>query len=78
MAPKLRAMEIIEELEPHRRGVYCGSIGYLSRNGDMMLNIAIRTAVYQIGSLCFTVVAESSQTRMLIWNIKRQWTRCRQ
>ena len=46
-APKLRAMEIIEELEPHRRGVYCGSIGYLSRNGDMMLNIAIRTAIYQ-------------------------------
>ena len=46
-APKLRAMEIIEELEPHRRGVYCGSIGYLSRNGDMTLNIAIRTAIYQ-------------------------------
>ena len=46
-APKLRAMEIIEELEPHRRGVYCGAIGHLSRNGDMMLNIAIRTAMYQ-------------------------------
>ena len=42
-APKLRAMEIIEELEPFRRSVYCGSIGYISANGNMDTNIAIRT-----------------------------------
>lgn len=45
-APKLRSMEIIEELEPHRRGVYCGAIGYIGFDGNMDTNIAIRTAVY--------------------------------
>jgi para-aminobenzoate synthetase component I len=44
-APKLRAMQIIEELEPHRRGLYCGAIGYVSFEGNMDTNIAIRTAV---------------------------------
>ncbi len=44
-APKLRAMEIIEELEPHRRGIYCGSIGYVGFDGAMDTNIAIRTMV---------------------------------
>jgi para-aminobenzoate synthetase component I len=44
-APKLRAMEIIEELEPHRRGIYCGAIGYIGFDGDMDTNITIRTAV---------------------------------
>ena len=44
-APKIRAMEIIEELEPHRRGLYCGSIGYIGFNGRMDTNIAIRTLV---------------------------------
>ncbi len=43
-APKLRAMEIIEALEPTRRGPYCGSIGYLDAQGGGDLNIAIRTA----------------------------------
>lgn len=42
-APKIRAMEIIEELEPHRRGAYCGCIGYLGIDGRMDLAIAIRT-----------------------------------
>ncbi|MDC0088380.1 chorismate-binding protein, partial [Porticoccaceae bacterium] len=40
-----RAMEIIEELEPVRRSVYCGSIGYISANGRMDTNIAIRTLI---------------------------------
>ena len=44
-APKRRAMEIIEELEPQRRSAYCGSIGYLDFNGNMDTNIAIRTLV---------------------------------
>jgi para-aminobenzoate synthetase component I len=42
-APKIRAMEIIEELEPQRRNIYCGSLGYVSTNGRMDTNIAIRT-----------------------------------
>jgi para-aminobenzoate synthetase component 1 len=42
-APKLRAMQIIEALEPERRSVYCGSIGYIGFDGNMDLNIAIRT-----------------------------------
>jgi para-aminobenzoate synthetase component I len=44
-APKVRAMEIIEELEPHRRSVYCGSIGYISRDGQMDTSITIRTLI---------------------------------
>ncbi|PVV27402.1 MAG: hypothetical protein B6D79_02605 [gamma proteobacterium symbiont of Ctena orbiculata] len=48
-APKLRSMEIIEELEPQRRGIYCGSIGYIGLNGDMDCNIAIRTMIHSEG-----------------------------
>ena len=44
-APKIRAMQIIEELEPHRRSIYCGSIGYISRCGTMDSSITIRTLV---------------------------------
>jgi anthranilate synthase component 1 len=44
-APKVRAMEIIDELEPTKRGIYAGAVGYLSFNGDMDVAIAIRTAV---------------------------------
>jgi para-aminobenzoate synthetase component 1 len=44
-APKVRAMQIIEELEPHRRNAYCGSIGYIDSRGNMDSNIAIRTLV---------------------------------
>jgi para-aminobenzoate synthetase component 1 len=44
-APKLRAMQIIEQLEPHRRGIYCGAIGYVGFDGNMDSNIVIRTLV---------------------------------
>jgi len=44
-APKIRAMEIIDELEPSKRGVYAGAVGYVGFNGDMDVAIAIRTAV---------------------------------
>jgi para-aminobenzoate synthetase component 1 len=63
-APKVAAMKIIEELEPHRRSVYCGSIGYVGFDGNMDLNIAIRTLVQQ-GERVYTwagggVVADSN------------------
>jgi anthranilate synthase component I len=50
-APKVRAMEIIDELEPFRRGVYAGAVGYVSFQDDMDLAIAIRTAVIKDGTL---------------------------
>jgi para-aminobenzoate synthetase component 1 len=52
-APKIRAMEIIDELEPHARGVYCGAIGYFGHDGTSHFNIAIRTIVHQSGRLTF-------------------------
>ncbi len=48
-APKVRAMQIIEELEPTRRGIYAGAVGYFSFSGDMDFAIAIRTIVFQQG-----------------------------
>ncbi|GAA5068591.1 anthranilate synthase component I [Roseibacterium beibuensis] len=50
-APKVRAMEIIDELEPEKRGVYGGGVGYFSAGGDMDMCIALRTAVVQDGKL---------------------------
>ena len=50
-APKVRAMEIIDELEPVKRGIYGGAVGYLSWNGNMDTAIAIRTAVIKDGYL---------------------------
>jgi para-aminobenzoate synthetase component 1 len=63
-APKLRAMEIIEELEPDRRGAYCGSIAYIGFDGNMDSNILIRTLSYKQNKLSFWagggIVADSN------------------
>ena len=68
-APKIRAMQIIEELEPTRRGPYCGAIGWIGADGNLELNLAIRTALldsnaqaawYQAGG---GVVADSDPTQ---------------
>ncbi|MCH1919746.1 aminodeoxychorismate synthase component I [Shewanella sp. A3A] len=62
-APKIRAMEIIDELEPSRRSIYCGSIGYISQDGGMDSSITIRTLLGQQGQLyCWAgggIVADS-------------------
>lgn len=52
-APKIRAMEIIDELETYRRGVYCGSIGFINHNANTKFNIAIRTMTYLSGKMRF-------------------------
>ncbi|HXC25055.1 MAG TPA: aminodeoxychorismate synthase component I [Gemmatimonadaceae bacterium] len=65
-APKIRAMEIIAELEPVTRGPYCGTIGYLSTSGAMDSSIAIRTCVITHGQAYFSagggIVADSEPT----------------
>ena len=48
-APKVRAMQIIDELEPSPRGPYCGAIGYLADDGSMQFNVAIRTMIARGG-----------------------------
>ncbi|MFI8415683.1 aminodeoxychorismate synthase component 1 [Serratia sp. NPDC078593] len=64
-APKVRAMEIIEELEPQRRNAYCGSIGYISACGTMDTNITIRTLMSENGQLYCSagggIVADSQE-----------------
>lgn len=55
--PKVRCMEVIDELEKHRRGPYTGSAGYISFNGDMDINILIRTFVFKDNNLYFQVGA---------------------
>lgn len=66
-APKRRAMAIIDELEPHRRGLYCGAIGYIGFDGDMDTSIAIRTLVGRDETVSFGVgggiVADSAAER---------------
>jgi para-aminobenzoate synthetase component 1 len=56
-APKIRAMQIIEELEPEPRGIYCGSIGYIDAAGNASLNIAIRTATIENDVVTYPVGA---------------------
>jgi len=66
-APKIRAMEIIDELEPVKRGIYAGAVGYLSWSGNMDMAIAIRTAVIKDGTLHIQagggIVADSVPSR---------------
>ena len=66
-APKVRAMEIIDELEPEKRGVFGGAVGYLSWNGNMDTAIAIRTAIIKNKKLYIQagagIVADSSSER---------------
>ncbi len=50
-APKVRAMEIINEVEPHRRGIYAGGVGYFGADGDMDTCIALRTGIVKDGAL---------------------------
>lgn len=50
-APKVRAMQIIDELEPHRRGIYAGAVGYFGADGDLDVCIALRTAVIKDGKI---------------------------
>jgi len=52
-APKIRAMQIIAELEPHIRGPYCGSMGYIGYDGGMEMNIAIRTIAFNAHQAVF-------------------------
>jgi len=56
-APKIRAMQILDELERHKRGVYAGAVGYIDWNGNMDTAIAIRTAVIKDGQLYVQVGA---------------------
>ncbi|WP_259462035.1 chorismate-binding protein, partial [Enterobacter sp. R1(2018)] len=64
-APKVRAMEIIEELEPQRRNAWCGSIGYISFCGNMDTSITIRTLIAENGKLYCSagggIVADSTE-----------------
>ena len=62
-APKVRAMQLIDELEPVRRGVYAGTVGYFGNSGDMDHAIAIRTLVFSDGTYSYQagagIVADS-------------------
>jgi anthranilate synthase component 1 len=80
-APKIRAMQIIEELEPTRRGIYAGCIGYFAPDGTMDTCIGLRTAVVQNGTMyvqagCGVVAdsvpeAEYEETRQKSWALFR-------
>ena len=85
-APKVRAMEIIDELEPHRRGPYAGAVGHFDYHGNMDTCIALRTMVVKDGmAYLYTgggIVADSDpqaeynetmdKARAMLWALKRQ------
>ena len=70
-APKIRAMELIDELEPVKRGIYGGACGYLSFAGDMDVAIAIRTGIVKDGSCTCRRRPASSPTRCPSWSGRR-------
>ena len=72
-APKVRAMEIIDELEPEKRGVYGGGVGYFSSGGDMDMCIALRTAVLKGNNYIYKLVAVLYSIVILKLNI---WKQC--
>ena len=76
-APKVRAMEIIDELEPTRRGIYTGAVGYMGFDGGMDLNIAIRTFVVKGGRAYFQagggIVADSEPQAEYQETLDKAW-----
>jgi para-aminobenzoate synthetase component 1 len=80
-APKIRAMEIIDEVEPTARGLYTGAIGFVGFSGDMELNIAIRTAIVKRDRIYFQtgggIVADSSPEQEYEETLLKAETFCR-
>ena len=70
-APKIRAMELIDDLEPDRRGVYAGAVGYISVAGDLDTCIALRTAIVVTRLCMFRQVLELSMTVIQKLNMKK-------
>lgn len=74
-APKIRSMEIIEELEPTRRGIYTGSVGYLGLGGELEMNISIRTFIVKDGKAYVQagagIVADSDPEREYFESMKK-------
>ena len=70
-APKVRAMEIIDELEPERRGFYAGAVGYFAANGTMDTCIALRTALVKDGGCMCRPAAGWSPTATRKPNTRR-------
>jgi para-aminobenzoate synthetase component I len=77
-APKVRAMQIIEELEPHRRGLYCGAIGYIGFDGKMDTSIAIRTAIINNKTISYYagggIVADSNGAKEYVETLDKAST----
>lgn len=76
-APKLRAMQIIQELEQRPRGFYCGTLGFIGDDGQMMLNVGIRTATIENGHITYPVgagiVADSDEAAEWDETLAKAW-----
>jgi para-aminobenzoate synthetase component 1 len=73
-APKIRAMEIIEELEFFSRGLYSGSVGYISPSGDFDFNVVIRSILYNSSNDIFLYPAGGAITANS--NIEKEFDEC--